>query len=87
MKESVPTVFFPLLCCSGLLMPPKPLSSSVMSDSLQPHGVWPARHLAGMPFPSPVGLPNPGTEPRSPALQVDSLLSEPPEMPLRAQFL
>ena len=24
-------------------------------------------------------LPNPGTEPRSPALQMDSLLTEPPE--------
>ena len=29
------------------------------------------------PFPSPGDLPNPGTEPRSPALQADSLLSEP----------
>ena len=29
-------------------------------------------------FPSLGDLPNPGVEPRSPALQVDSLLSEPP---------
>ena len=29
------------------------------------------------PFPSPGDLPNPGIEPRSPTLQVDSLLSEP----------
>ena len=29
-------------------------------------------------FPSPVDFPNPGIEPQSPALQVDSLLSEPP---------
>ena len=29
-------------------------------------------------MPSPGDLPNPGTEPRSPTLQVDSLLSEPP---------
>ena len=29
------------------------------------------------PFPSPGDLPNPGIEPRSPALQADSLLSEP----------
>ena len=37
----------------------------------------------GLPFPSPGDLPNPGTEPRFPALQVDSLLFEPqgsPEM-------
>ena len=30
------------------------------------------------PFPSPGDLPNPGIEPRSPALQADSLPSEPP---------
>ena len=30
-----------------------------------------------MPFPSPGDLPDPGTEPRSSALQADSLLSEP----------
>ena len=32
-------------------------------------------------FLSPRGLPNPGIEPRSPTLQVDSLLSEPPGKP------
>ena len=32
----------------------------------------------GLPFPSPGGLPNPGIEPVSPALQADSLPSEPP---------
>ena len=30
----------------------------------------------GLPFPSPVDLPNPGIEPRSPALQADSSLTE-----------
>ena len=34
-----------------------------------------------MPFPSPGDLPNPGIEPESPALQVDSLPSEPPGKP------
>ena len=34
-----------------------------------------------MPFPSPRGLPNPGIDPRSLALQADSLLSETPEKP------
>ena len=29
-----------------------------------------------LPFPSPGDLPNPGIEPRSPALQADSLLTE-----------
>ena len=35
----------------------------------------------GLPFPSPWDLPNPGTEPRSPALQADSLPFEPPGKP------
>ena len=36
---------------------------------------------SGLPFPSPGDLPNPGLEPRSPALQADSLLSEPQGSP------
>ena len=36
----------------------------------------------GLPCPSPGDLPNPGIEPRSPALQVDSLPSESPGKPL-----
>ena len=35
-------------------------------------------YWSGLPFPSVGDLPNPGTEPGSPALQADSLLSEPP---------
>ena len=35
----------------------------------------------GWPFPSPGDLPNPGFEPRSPALQVDSSLAEPQGTP------
>ena len=35
-------------------------------------------YWSGLPFPSPGGLPNPGIKPRSPALQADSLPSEPP---------
>ena len=33
---------------------------------------------SGVPFPSPGDLPDPGIEPRSPALQADALTSEPP---------
>ena len=33
---------------------------------------------SGLPFPSPGHLPDPGIEPRSPALQADALPSEPP---------
>ena len=36
---------------------------------------------SGLPFPSSEDFPNPGIEPRSLALQVDSLLSEPPGKP------
>ena len=35
-------------------------------------------YWSGLPFPSPGDLPNPGTEPRSPALHADALPSEPP---------
>ena len=35
-------------------------------------------YWSGLPFPSPRDLPNPGIKRRSPALQADSLLSEPP---------
>ena len=36
------------------------------------------KHWNGLPFPTLGYIPNPGMEPRSPALQADSLLSEPP---------
>ena len=35
-------------------------------------------YWSGLPFPSPGGLPDPGIEPGSPALQADVLTSEPP---------
>ena len=35
-------------------------------------------YWSGLPFPSPGDLPNPGIEPRSPALQADALTSESP---------
>ena len=65
------------------------LSHSVVPSSLRPHGLQPARLLCPWDSPSKntgVGchallqgnLPNPGTEPRSPTLRVDSLPSEPP---------
>ena len=65
------------------------VSHSVMSDTFVTP--WTVAHQApqcigfpreeywsGLPFPSPGHLPNPGIEPRSPAVQADSLLSEPP---------
>ena len=38
---------------------------------------------SGLPFPSPGNRPNPGIEPGSPALQADTLPSEPPGFNLR----
>ena len=57
-------------------------SRSVMSGSatpwtLQSAGFSRPEHWSGQPFPSPGDLPNPWTEPRSPALQADSLPAEP----------
>ena len=43
------------------------------------HGILQARILES--FLSPRDLPNPGIEPRSPTVQVDSLLAEPPGKP------
>ena len=51
-----------------------------------PRGPWTMEfsrpeYWNGQPFPSPGDLPNPGIEPRSPALQADCLLAEPPGKP------
>ena len=67
-----------------------------MSDSETPwtvaylssvHGILSRQeYWSGLPFPSPGDLPNPGIKPRSPALQADSLLTEPPGPPLLMTF-
>jgi len=44
-------------------------------------------YWSGLPFPSSGDLPNPGIEPRSPALQADSLPSEPLEKPQKNTIL
>ena len=64
--QSCPTLLDPVDC--------HPSGSSL-------HGVLQARNWSGLPCPPPGDLPNPGIEPRYPALQVDSLPSEPPEKP------
>ena len=45
------------------------------------HGILQARILEWVAFPSPGDLPNPGIEPRSPALQADSSPAEPQGKP------
>ena len=44
-------------------------------------GFFGQEYWSGLPFPSPGDLPDPGIEPRSPALQADALTSEPPGKP------
>ena len=44
-------------------------------------------YWSGLPFPSPGDLPNPGIEPRSPALRADALPSEPPGKPNKLKML
>ena len=63
-------------------------SCSVVSDSLQPHGLYiqslefsRPKYWSGWPFPSPGDLPNPGIEPKSPALQADSSPAKPSGKP------
>ena len=46
------------------------------------HGISRQEYWSGLPFPSPGDLPNPGIELRSPALQADTLPSEPPGKPI-----
>ena len=43
-------------------------------------GFFRQEYWSGLPFPSPRDLPNPGIEPKSPALEADTLTSEPPAM-------
>ena len=57
-------------------------SFSVMSDSLQPHGLYSPWNSPGQTTRVPsVDLPNPGIKPKSPSLQVDSLPAEPQAKP------
>ena len=67
------------------------VSHSVMSDSVTtwtvvfqaplPMEFSRQEYWSGLPCRSPGDLPNPGIEPRFPALQVDSLPTEPPRKP------
>ena len=71
---------------------PLSLSRSVVTDSFATPGTVARqaplsmefsrqKHWGELPCPSSGDLPDPGIEPRSPALQADSLLSEPPGKP------
>ena len=64
--------------CQGLsLSHETPLTVAHQAPSFV-HGILQARILEWIAISFPGALPNPGVEPRSPVLQVDSLLPEPP---------
>ena len=50
------------------------------------HGIRQARIWSGLLFASPEELPNPGTEPKSPVLQADALLTELHGKPLKINY-
>ena len=69
-----------VLVTQSCLTPCDPMDCSLPGSSV--HGIFRARRLEWVAFPSPGDLPDPGIEPGSPGLQGDSLLSEPPGKPL-----
>ena len=80
--------YVPAVACGFFTTKWLSVSCSVVSDSLRPYRLYPSRLLcpwdfsrqeywSGLSFPSPGNLPGPEIEPRSPALQADSLPSEP----------
>ena len=69
----------PVWLCNSIDLQPAKL--------LCPWGFSRQEHWSGLPCPPPGALPNPGTEPRSPALQVNSLLSERPGKPIDLESL
>ena len=72
MSESEVAQSCPTLC--------DPMDGSLPGSAI--HGIFQASVLEWAAFPSPGDLPNPGMEPRSPALQTDALPSEPLGKPI-----
>ena len=66
-------------CCCLVVEPCLTLCD--LDRLLCPWGFSRQEYWSGLPRPPPGDLPNPGIEPRSPALQADSLPSEPPGKP------
>ena len=61
--------------------------TNVAHQALPSMGFSRHEYWSGLPFPSPGDLLDPGIEPRSPALQADTLTSEPPGKPKVIKFL
>ena len=67
-SESEVAQLCPTLCDPWTVTQQAPLSMGLSRQE----------YWSGLPFPSPWDLPDPGIEPRSPALHADALTSEPP---------
>ena len=74
--ESVMTLVHQMGSISYLVVSTLPTPCTVAVQAPLSMGFPRQEYWSGLPFPSPGDLPNP--EPGSPALQADSLLSEPP---------
>ena len=64
------------LSCVQLFVTPWTVTYQALSMEPSRQEYW-----SGLPFPSLGDLPNPGIKPRAPALQADTLPSEPPGKP------
>ena len=64
-------------CAGGLVTMSCPTLETPCTAACQaPLSMGFSRHWSGLSFPSPGDLPDPGIEPRSPALQANSLPTE-----------
>ena len=70
-----------LVVACGIVFPDQGLNPGSLSLGLSRHEHW-----SGLPFPSPGTLPDPGTEPMSPALAGGFFTTEPPGKPGTAVF-
>ena len=70
----------------SVVTPCDPMDCSSPGSSVH-RGVSRQEYWSGLPCPSPGDLPNPGIEHKPPALQVDSLPTEPPCRDLDLPFL
>ena len=69
------------MCACSLCVPLLATPWTVARQAPLSMGFFRQEYWGGLPFPPPWDFPNPGIEPRSPALQADSLLSEPLGIP------
>ena len=83
-KQLTPQVESPPIC--GLVAKSYPTLVTPRTVAYLSIGFSRQEYRSGLPFPSPGDLPDPEVEPRSPALQVDSLPSEPPGEPCKLPF-